>query len=226
MRRRLLISQLFFLFMINSFVLSEILSKENENENDLPMARLMPIASEYPLILSDQNRFALLESPEIVVENQNSIQFNLKSHTFPWIVLIGFAFAGLGWALYIAWKQNRPRLVVKKEELTFSQKLELTFSDIQKNRLIENHHVQILYPKLEELMHEFLSMQDKIMTSREYEKTLDHATRFSLNEKEKIVYYLRTFDEVRFACKEPSIEESRQTANDIYHLLRSQLSSQ
>lgn len=220
MNRRFLQSLTILFLLLHSSVFSK---NDEEDLNHLPTAHLMPIATEYPFVLFDQNRYSLLENPEIIIENQKAIHFNLRSEIFPWLVLIGFAIAGFCWALYVARKHNHNMSIHKAEELSLSQKFALAFADIQKNRWIENNKFQLLYPKLEELMHAFLSIQNKEMTSREYEKALAYTSRFSLNEKKKIKHYLHAFDAIKFGGKVPSAEESKQTAKEIYDLLQSQL---
>lgn len=189
------------------------------------IAPLIPLNPQYPLSLTQTNRELFIDNPTHQAKEKKWIQDQLEAHTFPWLTLIILIGAGgIGWAAYLTrddWFKNQLKPV---KSISPKQQAEEALSALKKHHFLEQGLIHTYYMQLTSILltalQARLDWKKKELTTSEITQALNTESILSLNQKQNLLSFLNEMDQVKFAGKQPSIEDAQQMDQSIHRFIQ------
>ena len=189
------------------------------------MAPLIPLEPEFPLDLTEANRFILIENPALLEEEKKQLKQALKQHAFPWLAIIillgGGATCWIAYLTHELWPKPKEKPVIS---LTPMQQAYECLQKLKNENLVEKKLFQVAYTRLSSILFNFLKtsfgMQAKEITAVELTIALKNESRLSEGQKQVILSFFSELDQVKYAGKTPTLEEAMQMQQKIQNFIQ------
>lgn len=194
-----------------------------KGEAHLSLAPLMPLEPQFPLGLTEANRRLLWHNLEREEAELKQIQRAIDRHSFPWLGLLSLiGLGGIAWTAYLI----RDLLPKHKREVISAtppkQQAEASLQDLLKQRTtspLTTFEASELSSILLTALTGPFKRNLKEMTTPEFARVLAREASYSHELQSKLLTFLSEMDLIKFAKKQPSLDESEKLLQDIQSIL-------
>lgn len=195
-----------------------------EKKESLAYAPLIPLKPEFPLGLTEANLRFLRDNPNRRKMEKLRLQQAIDQHLFPWLTLsflIGIG--GVGWTIYLM-RDRLPAWKVKKAPIvSMMQKAEMSFLKLREQDFLTRNFPQMQASGLSKILLEALEdcsgQKFKELTTQEVSDKFSEEVYFDSTDKKEIVILLKEMDQIKFAKKDLSKENSKRLEDRIQTLI-------
>ncbi len=187
---------------------------EAPSSEELSYAPLIPLAPEFPMGLTEANRQFLLEDPQRIEAEKKQMQSVLERHAFPWLTItILLGLGAIAWVAFLTrdrWPKRKEKPLIK---LSPKEQADQSLKALNGQNLLEKKLFQKDYTDLSSIvlnaLEGNLGWNTKEMTTEELTQAFKKDLLLKKEQKQEIVFILTELDRVKFAKKEPSLEEAQ-----------------
>jgi|GEM_PF-5595596 len=195
----------------------------------LPFAPLIPLDPPFPLELTEANDQRFIHNAERLKKQKMVIRDYLEKHSFPWLTaMLILGCGGVSWVAYLTREKGLKPFLKHTTPLSPKEQLDQALEALRHASLIQEEEVEGFYEELRSLvlgtLQVFLGWKSKEMTTAEVEQALRQSSQLSELEKQIILSFLTTVDQVRFGGKKGSEMEAKQFYQSLESLILTQSS--